>query len=205
MQFTKKQKVAAALGAGAVAVAGSGVAFAYFTDTGSGSASGAVGTSSHWTVNPVTVDTTTALLPGYGSQNISYLVTNASDGHQAINDIKVGLQQDASGNVMQLVTPSGGGTAVATAVPGCLASWFTIDGQAQYGVTSASGVTPVTHGATPTDYPKSPVVDLAGGGHYAVVPSGGDAVSPVLALTNSTTVAQDACQGVKPIVQVFVS
>src|SRR3954467_11246716 len=119
MHFTKKQKVAAALGAGAVAIAGGGVALAYFPDTGSGSSAGAVGSSSNWGVS-VTVDKTATLYPGVGSQPISYTITNNGSGHQGLKDVKVTVSADANGDVTNdaLVTP-------ASAV-GCKASWFTV-------------------------------------------------------------------------------
>ena len=96
-----KKLVAAGLTVGlTLGLAGS--AFAFFTSTGSGTGDASVGSASNWTVS-VTSDTSNALLPGSGSETLSYTITNNSAGAQAYSTL----------------TPSVGDSGT------CLGSWFT--------------------------------------------------------------------------------
>lgn len=109
-----KKKAVVAVAVGAVVI-GSGAAYAYFTSTGSGEGSAAVGSASHWTV---AVDPASggSLLPGSGTDTLTYTITNPSDGHQNLSGTTAEVKQDGAGNIIS-------GT---TAVAGCLASWFTV-------------------------------------------------------------------------------
>jgi hypothetical protein len=94
-----------------------GIAYAYFTSSGTGTGNARVGTSASWAVqanNPVGVP----LLPGYGSQNISYTVTNTSDGYQKLMDTAAALTTNAAGDVYDVSTSS--------IAAGCKAAWYTV-------------------------------------------------------------------------------
>jgi hypothetical protein len=109
--FAKKRTMLfCALGALVLATA----AYAYFTSTGNGTGSGAVGSASPWTVTP-SASTGGPLLPGSGTANIAYTVTNSSPGHQRLSAMTALVASNAAGNILQN----------GVAVPGCLASWFT--------------------------------------------------------------------------------
>lgn len=151
---------------GALVVVGG--AFAYFTSTGTGTGSASVGSASTWTVN-TSPYTGGPLYPGSGSETISYTVTNASTGHQGLTATSASVAQVASGANAGDITQSG------TAVPGCLASWFTA-------VNSA-----------PTPLPQ----DLAGG---ATSSAGSVAVT-----MQDPNVNQDACEGAAPDITVNAS
>jgi hypothetical protein len=111
---SKKRKLIAA-GVALVAIAGLATgAFAYFTSTGSGSGTASVGSATSWTV-AVTSDGTNALQPGSGSETLSYTITNAGSGAQALT------------SVTATVADSGA----------CLGSWFTAVASAP---TPATGV-----------------------------------------------------------------
>ena len=159
-------------GTGVVAVVGvlvvAGGAYAYFTSTGSGSGSATVGSSSRFTV---TVGTPSGgpLYPGSGTQTFSYTVTNAGTGHQALTATAAVVASVPSGVNAGAVTHNG------TAVPGCLASWFTATDTA------------------PTPLPQ----DLAGG-------ASSSAGSVELTMSN-VHASRDACQGAAPDVTVSAS
>jgi hypothetical protein len=107
---TRKGRLAA-LGSGVALVAVVG-AVAYFTNTGSGTGQATVGTSTPW---GVTFGATTGtMLPGSGTSTVNYTVTNNGTGNQQLTTTTATVVSDGTGNV----TSSG------TAVPGCLASWF---------------------------------------------------------------------------------
>lgn len=110
--FGKKRTLALAVVA-VLAVAGA--AIAYFSSTGSGTGSASVGSSSAFTVS-VSAATGGPLLPGSGTQNLAYTVTNPSSGNQNLNGTTAAVAADSNGDIKQ------GGTAVA----GCKASWFTV-------------------------------------------------------------------------------
>ena len=107
-----KKRVSVALGV-IMSLALAAAAFAYFTSTGSGTGTATVGSAGAWTVN-VSAATGGPLYPGSGSQSIAYTVTNAGSGQQSLAGT-TSVVKSSSGNVTQ------GGTAV----PGCLAAWFT--------------------------------------------------------------------------------
>ena len=110
MLATKRTTVLGVVAALVLAAA----AYAYFTSTGSGTGRGAVGSASPWTVTP-SASTGGPLLPGSGTANIAYGVTNSSPGHQRLGAMTALVASNAAGNILQ------GGVAV----PGCLAAWFT--------------------------------------------------------------------------------
>jgi hypothetical protein len=101
-KFSFKKKMIAGAAAGALVLGIAGGAFAYFTSTGSGSGNASVGSSTNWTV-VVTSDTSNALLPGTGSETLSYTITNAGTGAQALNSVTATVADSGS----------------------CLGSWFT--------------------------------------------------------------------------------
>lgn len=113
--FSTKKRIAAVVLSGAVILGTGGIAAAYFTSTGAGSGSASVGSASNWTV-AVTSDTSNALLPGSGSETLSYTITNASAGAQALT------------GVTATVGDSGG----------CLGTWFTAVASAPTPATGAS-------------------------------------------------------------------
>lgn len=138
-------------------------AWAYFTSSGSGTGSATVGAAGAWTVNASSA-TGGPLYPGSGSQSIAYTVTNAGSG-----------QQSLAGTTATVKASSGNVTQAGTAVPGCLASWFTATNTA------------------PTPLPQS----LAGG----ATSSGG---SVAVTMQDSGT-DQDPCQGVQPDITISAS
>jgi hypothetical protein len=104
-KISKKKKLAVVVLTGALLFAGAGVAFAYFTSTGSGSGTASVGTSTSWGVT-LTSDGTNTLLPGSGSEVLTYVITNNSSGTQALTAVTA--------------TVANSGTSGA-----CLGAWFT--------------------------------------------------------------------------------
>jgi hypothetical protein len=111
--FSTKKRIAAVALSGAVILGAAGVAAAFFTSTGTGTGQAAVGTASSWGVTAGAE--TGTLLPGSGTATIPFTITNNSTGAQAYSTVTAAVATDGSGNVT-----SGG-----TAVPGCLATWFT--------------------------------------------------------------------------------
>jgi hypothetical protein len=111
--MTRRRMVVAGI-TGALVLGGAGAAFAYFTSTGTGTGSASVGSASTWTVSSPT-DSTHGLLPGTGSEVLTFTITNNSSGAQAFNSLSAAIASDTSGNVK----------AQGNAVSGCLASWFT--------------------------------------------------------------------------------
>jgi hypothetical protein len=99
---------------GALVLAGGGAAYAYFTASGSGTGSASVGSATAWQVT-TTNDTSGDLLPGSGSEVLTFTITNEGSGAQAFNSVTATIVNDGSGNV------EAGGTPVL----GCSASWFT--------------------------------------------------------------------------------
>ncbi len=120
-RFMNKKVVAIGLAAG-LALGAAGAAFAYFTDTGNGTGDASVGSSSHWTVS-VSSDTSNALLPGSGSETLTYKITNASVGYQELNNVAVSVGNSGTGGA-------------------CLGSWFTATDNG-----STNSVTPGTPSA----------------------------------------------------------
>lgn len=112
--FTTRRRIAVVGVVTAAVLAGGGVAFAYFTSTGSGTGSASVGSASTWSVS-APVDSTHGLLPGSGSEVLTFTITNNGSGAQAFNSVTATVVDDGSGNVK----------AQGTAVPGCKTAWFT--------------------------------------------------------------------------------
>lgn len=100
-----KKKLAVVVLTGALLFAGAGAAFAYFTSTGSGSGTASVGTSTSWGVT-LTSDGTSTLLPGSGSEVLTYVITNNSSGVQALTSVTATVGNSGTGGA-------------------CLGSWFT--------------------------------------------------------------------------------
>jgi hypothetical protein len=115
-RFMNKKVAAIGLAAGLV-LGGAGAAFAYFTSTGNATGDASVGSATPWTVN-VASDTSNALLPGSGTETLTYTITNASSGTQELNGVAVSVGNSG---------PAGA----------CLGSWFTATDNG-----STNGVTP---------------------------------------------------------------
>jgi hypothetical protein len=120
----------------AFVVVSASAAFAYFTSTGSGTGSASVGTAGSWTVT-VKNDATGKLLPGSGSEQVGYTITNPNKGNQAFTTVTATVSADSGGNVLN---------ASGASVPGCLASWFTADA----GTTNPAVGTSIAHNGTAT-------------------------------------------------------
>ena len=137
------KKVASVVTAVAAVSVGAVVAYGYYTASGSGNGTADAGTSTPWTVNGFSSSGT--MLPGSGTATVSFTITNASSGHQAITGVSASIPA-SSGNVLD---------SAGTAVPGCLASWFsagsaTVNGSAVStpvdlaGAATAAGTVAVT-------------------------------------------------------------
>ncbi len=112
LKFSKRR----ALVVGAVAsVALSAVAFAYFTSSGNGEGTATVGTSTAFVVT-TSPATGASLLPGFGTQTVAYQVNNPSSGNQNVANTRISVANND-------------GTEW-TAVPGCSASDFSLNGAA---------------------------------------------------------------------------
>jgi hypothetical protein len=110
-KLTRKRTIAVITTLALLAMAAG--AFAYFTSSGSGTGKATVGASTAFTVTPASA-TGGPLYPGSGTQTISYTVTNPGSGAENLSSTSAAVAS-SSGNV----------TVNGTAVPGCLASWFT--------------------------------------------------------------------------------
>jgi hypothetical protein len=161
-RLLKKKRVGVAVGVVASLALAAG-ALAFFTSSGSGTGSATVGSAGAWTVN-VSAATGGPLFPGAGSQSIAYTVTNAGSGHQSL-----------TGTTAVVASSGGNVTTNGTAVPGCLASWFTATNTA------------------PTPLPQ----DLAG----SDTSTGG---SVAVSMTDAGT-SQNSCQGVSPDITISAS
>lgn len=90
-------------------------AYAYFSGSGGGTGSASVGKTAGFAVS-VSSDATGSLLPGSGSEVLSYTVTNNSSGVQNLSATSVAVASNATtGDIL-----SNGKD-----VNGCQASWFT--------------------------------------------------------------------------------
>ena len=119
MRMLRSKKLVA-VGVAAVAVFASGVAaYAYFTSTGRGTGTATVGSATPWVVSEVAT-AGGPLLPGAGTQTVTYRVTNGSTGQQQLHAVVVSVAADGTGNVLNAA-------AVNAAVPGCRAEWFAVD------------------------------------------------------------------------------
>jgi hypothetical protein len=113
-----RTKIAVGTALGAAVIGGGGMlAFAYFTSTGSGTGNATVGSASNWTVTAA-APTGGALLPGSGTDTVTYTVKNVSSGHQGFNTTTAALTTDTNGGVYDTVQGK--------FVDSCLASWFTV-------------------------------------------------------------------------------
>jgi hypothetical protein len=184
-RFTKKRIAVAVSAVAALALAAG--AYAYFTASGSGAGSAQVGTTNspnNWSVS-VTGDSTDNLYPGGNTATMPYTITNSSPGHLGLRSVSVAVATDNTGDANNGDIETTAGDA-STAVPGCLASWFSVDGQSGPS-DSAPSLKYLGSTATPT-------FDVASNG----VVSG----TATLQLTDLTTTDQDPCQGHSPAVTV---
>jgi len=112
-----RTKIAIGATLGAAALGGGGMlAFAYFTSTGTGTGNGTVGSASNWTVTAA-APTGGPLLPGSGTETVTYTVKNVSAGHQELNTTTAALTTDGTG-IFDTISNK--------YVDTCLASWFTV-------------------------------------------------------------------------------
>jgi hypothetical protein len=113
----RSKKAIAILVSGAIVLGGAGAALAYFTASGSGTGQATVGTTGTWSV--AQSGTASGLMtPGNGSSTITFVATNmgtSDEGIDSATSVSDVVDTDGSGNITQNQT----------ALPGCLASWFT--------------------------------------------------------------------------------
>jgi hypothetical protein len=112
-----RYKIGVGVASTAAVVGLGGAAFAYFTGTGNDTGSAAVGASGNWTVTHG--DAVGSAYPGQGSSVITFTITNAGNGNQAIE----------AGKISTAVVNDGGTPANieqnTVAVAGCRSGWFT--------------------------------------------------------------------------------
>jgi hypothetical protein len=111
--FATRRRIAVVGITAVMVLASGGAAYAYFTATGSGTGAASVGSASSWEVT-ATSDTTGDLLPGSGSEILTFTITNEGSGDQAFNSVSATIISDNNGNVKAGGSP----------VSGCMASWF---------------------------------------------------------------------------------
>lgn len=169
MKRFMNKKVAAIAAAVGLTLGLGGAAFAYFTSTGSGSGSVTTGSPTPWGVVAGATTGSAALFPGVGSQTVPFTITNLGTGDQALNTETFTVAADGSGNVETTAGDS------STAVPGCLAAWYSLTPGS---VAPANGTT-IVPGGTATD-------------------------SVAVALTNVPD-NQDACAAVSPAITLNVA
>jgi hypothetical protein len=118
---SKKKVVAAVLGV-LLALSAVTAAVAYFTGaSGNATGTGAVGTSSPWTVAmqaPTWSGTLSALYPGAtnDTEYLPFTATNNGNGHQAVTTVTVTMPTEANGDAE---------TSAGADITGCKAAWFT--------------------------------------------------------------------------------
>lgn len=152
MQFTKKHKVAAALGAGAVAVAGSGVAFAYWSTTGGGSGTSAT-KSANGTVSEFATFDATGLAPGGTGVPVTYSAYNTGTTSLSV----------AAPTVAITTNKTYMDTSLSPAVSTDCAHWFSLTG-APTGAVVPAGTTqasPVSLGSATLNYGDSSTIDTS--------------------------------------------
>ncbi|MBV8302743.1 MAG: hypothetical protein JOZ04_00935 [Acidimicrobiia bacterium] len=160
---TKKRAAAAA--AALVLAGGTMAAYAYFTG-GSASTTGTAhtGSVSTWSVSVGTF-AGGPVYPGSGTDSATYTITNTGNGNQALTSVAATVNAGTGG----AVTQSG------TAVPGCLATWYT----ATAGAPTPALNTAIAKNATATG-----------------------TVSVTLTESNSS---QNPCKGIDPDININVS
>ena len=112
--FSSKKRIAAVALSGAIILGAGGIAAAIFTTGNSATGQGSVGTGSIWNVS-LSTPVGPPLLPGVGSQTLTYTVTNTTNTNQTLNSVNAML-----GNSGGYITQHGVG------VPGCLVTWFVL-------------------------------------------------------------------------------
>jgi hypothetical protein len=164
------------VGAAAIATVLLGVAaaYAYFTAAGSLSGPGSVGSATAWSVTGAAgsgaPSSAVKMYPGGAPAAFTFRITDAGDGHQALQQASVVFvtTTDGAGNTVLVDDATG------DPVEGCLSSWFTV-GSSSF----------VDGSGRATTLP----IDLTGGGYV----TGTTAV----AMANAG-VAQSACEGANP-------
>lgn len=116
--FDTRKRVLSVLIAALLVGAGGGAAIAYFSTSGTGHGHVVVGTASNLavTLQPYTAPSG-LMVPDLYVEHIAYSITNTG-GSQAVTSITAYLEQDASGDVLDVASN--------TYVLGCQASWFTV-------------------------------------------------------------------------------
>jgi hypothetical protein len=135
--FIGKRRIAVVGTMVAIIVVSASAAFAYFTSTGSGTGSASVGSAGNWTVT-VKSDATGKLLPGSGTENVGYTITNPNKGAQSFTTVTATVNADNNGDVTDTTTGA--------SAAGCKAAWFTADA----GVTSPPAGTSIPKNGTAT-------------------------------------------------------
>lgn len=132
MKRFSRKKIAAIGVTMVMLLGGGGIAFAYFTSGGSGTGSAQVGTGPGNAFSITSTGPLTALTPGAGSQPFDVSVTNTSDQAAFVGFVS-----------MSIATFPGGDAATAGGadIPGCLASWFTVDPTLDVDTTVGAGDT----------------------------------------------------------------
>jgi len=109
-----KRGIAAIALTGAIALGAGGIAGALFTGGNSATGQGSVGNGAIWNVS-VGVPTGAPLLPGVGTQTLTYTIKNTTNTAQTLHSVTSALG-NSGGNITQ------GGVAA----PGCLTIWFNL-------------------------------------------------------------------------------
>ncbi|HEY2562950.1 MAG TPA: hypothetical protein VGI44_04520 [Acidimicrobiales bacterium] len=159
-----KKGVVFGLSAG-VALGLTGAAFAFFTSTGSGSGSATTGSAGSWGV--VASASTGTMYPGQGTASVPFTITNNGSGNQALNS-ETPTVASSGGNVE---TTAGN---PATAVAGCLATWYV----PVNGTPSPANLTSIAPAATVSD-------------------------TVTVTMTDAPT-SQNSCQGIIPAITLSV-
>jgi hypothetical protein len=128
-KYTRKQKIATALGAGAIAVAGAGTAFAFWSTSGSGTGTASVANGYASNVSITNGAVSGALVPG-GSATVPVTVTNNNSGTATVGAV------------------SGSVTGIVGSPANCSASDFTIDPTSAVGVVQPGVANAVVTSAT---------------------------------------------------------
>jgi hypothetical protein len=110
--FKTKRRVAAVVLSGVVVLAGAGIAAALFTTGNTATGQGSVGDGSVWNVS-LSTPNGPPLLPGVGSQTLTYTITNTTNTAQTLTSVNAAL-----GTSGGYITENG------KPVTGCWASWF---------------------------------------------------------------------------------
>lgn len=109
-----KRGIAAIALTGAIVLGAGGVAAALFTGSNSATGQGSVGNGAIWNVS-LSVPTGAPLLPGVGTQTLTYTIKNTTNTAQTLHSVTAELGS-SGGNITQGGAPA----------PGCLSIWFNL-------------------------------------------------------------------------------